>query len=522
MADQKFKSKVRLQGGLKIDTATAERALYIDASGDVQSSTVTQTELESLSGISGDIQTQIDSKADQADLDAHIDDLAGAHAASAISVTPAGNLAADDVQEALEELQTDVDSRIASAEKGAANGVATLDAGGKVPVAQLPNSVMEFQGAYDADTNTPTLVDGTGNAGDVYRVSVAGTPTGFTDPSMSEELKIGDFVIYSGTVWQKAPASDAVLSVFGRQGIVTAQSGDYSASQITNTPAGNIASTDVQAAINELDSEKFASADFDSTFDTRLATKTTDDLTEGTINKYFSDEAAQDAVGSILVDSSSIDFTYNDGTPEITAVVLPAGVDHDQLQNFVANEHVDHSAVEIQTAANSGLSGGGDITATRSLVVDITGTTLETSVDNADEILIYDVSASARRKTTVGDLLNGIALGSEGDIPETSFAMANDVSTPANVTGFVFSNTVVRSFRALVSIEIDADTDAFEMYDIIGINKGGSFEISQSSVGDESGVVFSITAGGQIQYTSANSAGFVSGSIKFRAETTSV
>lgn len=50
----------------------------------------------------------------------------------------------------------------------------------------------------------------------------------------------------------------AVSSVFARQGDVTAQSGDYNAGQITNTPAGNIAATNVQAAVNELDTEKAA------------------------------------------------------------------------------------------------------------------------------------------------------------------------------------------------------------------------------------------------------------------------
>lgn len=49
-----------------------------------------------------------------------------------------------------------------------------------------------------------------------------------------------------------------VLSAFGRTGVVTAQSGDYSATQIINTPAGNISATSVQAAINELDNEKQA------------------------------------------------------------------------------------------------------------------------------------------------------------------------------------------------------------------------------------------------------------------------
>ncbi len=43
-------------------------------------------------------------------------------------------------------------------------------------------------------------------------------------------------------------------------GAVTAQSGDYTATQITNTASGNIAAITAQGAINELDSEKVAKA----------------------------------------------------------------------------------------------------------------------------------------------------------------------------------------------------------------------------------------------------------------------
>ena len=53
---------------------------------------------------------------------------------------------------------------------GSANGVATLDGSGKIPASQLPNSVMEFKGVWSASLNSPTLVNGTGNAGDVYEV----------------------------------------------------------------------------------------------------------------------------------------------------------------------------------------------------------------------------------------------------------------------------------------------------------------------------------------------------------------
>ena len=49
---------------------------------------------------------------------------------------------------------------------GKANGVATLDENGRIPYSQLPESAMEFKGTWDASTNSPTLVDGTGDTGD--------------------------------------------------------------------------------------------------------------------------------------------------------------------------------------------------------------------------------------------------------------------------------------------------------------------------------------------------------------------
>lgn len=48
----------------------------------------------------------------------------------------------------------------------------------------------------------------------------------------------------------------------------------------------------------------------------------TDDLPEGSTNLYHTDERAQDAVGNILTDSSTVDFTYNDAGPSITAAVI--------------------------------------------------------------------------------------------------------------------------------------------------------------------------------------------------------
>jgi hypothetical protein len=106
------------------------------------------------------------------------------------------------------------------------SGIPQLDGSGKILVSQLPNSVMEYKGTWDASTNTPTLVDGTGNAGDVYLCNVAGTVNFGAGPIT---FYVGDQVLYSGTVWQRASgATGSVTSV------ALTESGD--ALNITGSP----------------------------------------------------------------------------------------------------------------------------------------------------------------------------------------------------------------------------------------------------------------------------------------------
>ncbi len=51
----------------------------------------------------------------------------------------------------------------------------------------------------------------------------------------------------------------------------------------------------------------------------------------------YTDEQAQDAVGTILVDSSTINFTYTDATPEITAIVIDDSITFDKVQNIATS-----------------------------------------------------------------------------------------------------------------------------------------------------------------------------------------
>jgi len=112
---------------------------------------------------------------------------------------------------------TTVSGYIPTSEKGANNGVATLDAGGKVPTSQIPlQGDLNYQGTWNANTNTPTLTSSTGTQGYYYVVDVAGTTNlnGITD------WQIGDWAIFNGSVWQKVDNTDAVTSVNGQVGTV--------------------------------------------------------------------------------------------------------------------------------------------------------------------------------------------------------------------------------------------------------------------------------------------------------------
>ncbi len=86
-------------------------------------------------------------------------------------------------------------------------------------------------------------------------------------------------------------------------------------------------------------------------------TRATNDLSIASTITQYTDENAQDAVGGILVDGTTIDFTYNDATPSVTAEVI---------NNTITNAKI------RQGAARSVIGVTGNSTAN---VADIQGTT---------------------------------------------------------------------------------------------------------------------------------------------------
>ena len=242
-----------------------------------------------------------------------------------------------------------VSTAVQSSLLGANNGVAQLDASGKLPASQLTVSAMEYKGAWDASTNSPSLADGTGDQGDVYAVSVGGT---VNLGSGNQTFVAGDWVIYNGSIWQKVENSTAVSSVNGQTGVVV------------------------------LD---------------------TDDISEGTA-QYFTADRAKDAAGAALTDSSQIDFTYDSGLKTITAAIKAASVSEVELAASIAGDglaggagsalsvNVDDSTLEINTDAlrvkDLGITAGkiaDDAVGKAKIAADVAGKGLQQASDGALE-----------------------------------------------------------------------------------------------------------------------------------------
>jgi len=167
----------------------AEQAAFDDHSARHEAGGADEISLQVLNGTSTQLQ-------------AHLDDATAAHAASAIAVTPAGDLAADDVQEALVELQGDIDTAEAA--------------------------IVTAQAAADEADDTADEAKAFAD----QAILDAATAQGTADTAQEN---VDNHI------------ADAV--------------GAHAASAISNVPAGSVAATDLQAAIDEIAVEQEESAD---------------------------------------------------------------------------------------------------------------------------------------------------------------------------------------------------------------------------------------------------------------------
>jgi hypothetical protein len=133
---------------------------------------------------------------------------------------------------------------VTTSQVGAANGVAPLDSGSKIPVAYLPSSILGaviYQGTFVPGTTTLPAA-AAANQGWYYIATANGT---YTPPSGTLlTFSAGDWIISNGVAgWSVVDSNEDVKSVNGKVGAVVIVAGDitsgtFAAAQ-TGASAGN-------------------------------------------------------------------------------------------------------------------------------------------------------------------------------------------------------------------------------------------------------------------------------------------
>jgi hypothetical protein len=155
-----------------------------------------------------------------------------------------------------------------------------------------------------------------------------------------------------------------------------------------------------------------------------------DSLTNFVANEHIDHSAVSISAGGILSGGGTI-------ASNRTITLASSDVVHDSTTGFVANEHIDHSSVTL--TAGDGLSGGGDLTSSRSFAVDLNELTTETTIADADFIAMVDATDSGSGKITFENLEDAIFSSVSGDVLITEAGVAsiqaNSVALTTDTTG---------------------------------------------------------------------------------------
>ena len=114
-----------------------------------------------------------------------------------------------------------------------AGNYAHLNANGKVPLEEIDDSLLgnlQFQGLWDAKTNSPELPLNPTINGQYWIVSESGDRFG-------TDFNVGDWIVATNGVWRKVDNTDAVISVNGKIGKVVLTSEDIAHNDTTVSKA---------------------------------------------------------------------------------------------------------------------------------------------------------------------------------------------------------------------------------------------------------------------------------------------
>lgn len=163
-----------------------------------------------------------------------------------------------------------------------------------------------------------------------------------------------------------------------------------------------------------------------------------------------------DAANDFLVASGADTFVKK--TLAETGVILEADINHDNLVDFVANEHIDHTGVTL--TAGDGLTGGGDISANRSFVVDQAYNYQWTGTHQFDSYATFNSTVTVNSYLCFGDYKRKM-IGSTGQIKlEVYDGLSNQFVVDISGERLL---SFIKGFSSQGSIKVNEDLGNFDL-----------------------------------------------------------
>jgi hypothetical protein len=340
-----------------------------------------------------------------------------------------------------------------------------------------------FAGTYDAGTNLVASVTSDGTAvgltvgaalpaaaaaNNRYYLVVAEAGTG-TAPAPTVSLSPPDIILSNGSAWVEIDVSQTVTS--------------QTATNVAFTPAGGISATNVQAALEELDTEKVGSSSPSFTGDIALtgsvvfegatanAFETTLSVADPTADRTIT---LPDVTGTVVTtgDTGSVTSTMiADGTIANADINASAAIAYSKLASLTAGNIVLGNASNVPTAT----AVTGDVTIDSSGVTAIgSGVIVNADINASAAIADSKLATISTAGKVSGTAITSGAISTSGSIATTSTVAVGQSSAAAN-TDLDVAGTYAQTVVAVSALAIDCSTGN---YFTKTINGASTFTVS--------------------------------------------
>ena len=338
-----------------------------------------------------------------------------------------------------------------------AGNYAHLNANGKVPLEEIDDSLLgnlQFQGLWDAKTNSPELPLNPTINGQYWIVSESGDRFG-------TDFNVGDWIVATNGAWRKVDNTDAVISVNGKIGKVVLTSEDIAHNDTTVSKA-------IDSEINRAKESEFL-------------------ITSSLNNEIARAEAKEEEIKNVLVDHikdnnnphnvtkeqiglGEVDNTSDINKPISNAVQLALNLKADKTEVYTKEEsdekflteHQDISgkADKATTLEGYGITDAYTKSEVNDLIPTLEGMATEEYVNNYHDATKQDKLIAGKNITIENNVISASGSGGSGEV-----YTAGDGLTLSQDNVFSVNETIARTSN--VNELLSAKQDVINDLDVI-------------------------------------------------------